>query len=84
MPQISDKELNLLSENEINQIIIENFDYYKLSFKLEKYFKNEKEFLIQISGIIMKLMQNEILNDQERTIISTNSQNIYNKDVFIK
>ena len=29
-------------------------------------------------------MQNEILNDQERTMISTNSQNIYNKDVFIK
>ena len=55
-----------------------------MSFKLEKYFKNEKEFLIQISGIIIKLMQNEILNDQERTIISTNSQNIYNKDVLIK
>jgi hypothetical protein len=55
-----------------------------LSFKLEKYFKNEKEFFIQISGIIIKLMQNEILNDQERTIISTNSQNIYNKDVLLK
>jgi hypothetical protein len=46
LPHISEKELNSISEHEINQIIIENFDYEKLSLKLEKYFKNEKEFLI--------------------------------------
>ena len=38
---------------------------------MKKLFENEKQFLIQVSGILTKLMSGDDLNDTERSIVST-------------
>lgn len=62
-----------MKRQQIEELYITLFPVDKLIEKVKILFDNEKEFYEQVVTIVMKLMQNEILNDSERHIVFVNS-----------
>ena len=69
-PHIEPTQLKQLRRQYIDEVNLTLFDFDKLRGKLYPLLKNECDFFQQVTGIIMKLLQDIRLTDSENQIVS--------------
>jgi hypothetical protein len=67
-PQLTGQLLRTMKRQYIQEVNLTLFNFKDLVNKLKPLFHEEKCFFEQVSTILVKLMSNELLNDNERYV----------------